>query len=91
MKIKSVQALVVQASLVFSGGAHLAAQSSSPSPIKPTAMPRIGSVDERFQSYNIEMVEVTGGRFWKPYASKAENAEPKQPGANQPVGMDPNL
>ncbi len=30
-------------------------------------MPRIGTVDERFQSYNIEMVEVTGGRFWKPY------------------------
>jgi hypothetical protein len=37
------------------------------------------------------MVEVTGGRFWKPYASKADNAEPKQPSANQPVGMDPNL
>ena len=32
-------------------------------------MPRVGTVDERFQSYNIEAVEVTGGRFWKPYAS----------------------
>ena len=30
-------------------------------------MTRVGTVDERFQSYNIEMVEVTGGRFWKPY------------------------
>jgi hypothetical protein len=30
-------------------------------------MARIGTVDERFQSYNVEMVEVTGGRFWKPY------------------------
>ncbi|WP_298877002.1 hypothetical protein [uncultured Bradyrhizobium sp.] len=27
----------------------------------------IGKIDLRFQSYNIEMVEVTGGRFWKPY------------------------
>ncbi len=27
----------------------------------------IGKVDERYQSYNIEMVEVVGGRFWKPY------------------------
>ena len=27
----------------------------------------IGTVDERYQSYNIEMVEVVGGRFWKPY------------------------
>lgn len=30
-------------------------------------MKHIGSVDERFQSYNVEMVEVVGGDFWKPY------------------------
>ena len=35
--------------------------------ITPASMARIGTVDERFQSYNVEMVEVTGGRFWKPY------------------------
>jgi hypothetical protein len=28
---------------------------------------KIAEVDERFQSYNVEMVEVTGGRFWAPY------------------------
>lgn len=27
----------------------------------------LGTVDERFQAYNVEMVEVTGGRFWAPY------------------------
>ena len=27
----------------------------------------VATVDERFQSYNIEMVEVTGGQFWQPY------------------------
>lgn len=27
----------------------------------------VATVDERFQSYNIEMVEVTGGEFWRPY------------------------
>ncbi len=27
----------------------------------------IATVDPRYQSYNIEMVEVTGGEFWKPY------------------------
>jgi hypothetical protein len=42
--------------------------------INPTNMARIGSVDERFQSYNIEMVEVTGGRFWKPYGSEGPTA-----------------
>lgn len=36
-------------------------------PIDPAALPRVATVDPRYQSYNIEMVEVTGGRFWKPY------------------------
>ena len=30
-------------------------------------MKYLGSVDERFQSYNVEMVEVVGGEFWRPY------------------------
>jgi len=29
----------------------------------------VATVDPRFQSYNVEMVEVTGGEFWKPYDS----------------------
>jgi hypothetical protein len=37
-------------------------------------MARIGAVDERFQSYNVEMVEVTGGRFWKPYGPITSDA-----------------
>ncbi|MGX1320232.1 hypothetical protein AB7M17_003685 [Bradyrhizobium sp. USDA 377] len=36
--------------------------------IAPSRMTAIGTLDARFQSYNVEMVEVTGGRFWKPYA-----------------------
>ncbi|HVO02557.1 MAG TPA: hypothetical protein VMT54_10160 [Candidatus Cybelea sp.] len=36
--------------------------------LDPASMPRLGTVDARYQSYNVEMVEVTGGRFWKPYA-----------------------
>jgi hypothetical protein len=35
--------------------------------VMPATMARVGTVDERFQSYNVEMIEVTGGRFWKPY------------------------
>lgn len=40
---------------------------------KPTAKIRFDAlpvrceVQERFQSYNVEMIEVIGGRFWKPY------------------------
>jgi heparanase len=37
-------------------------------------LPRIGIVDERFASYNIEMAEVTGGNFWKPYHSQSSPA-----------------
>nr|WP_233286930.1 hypothetical protein [Bradyrhizobium oropedii] len=40
-------------------------------------MPRVATIDPRFQSYNIEMVEVTGGRFWKPYAASDARADAK--------------
>jgi hypothetical protein len=56
--------------------------------IDPKTLPRVGTIDERFQSYNIEMVEVTGGRFWKPYDS---TANPEQPSGNQPAGMNASL
>jgi hypothetical protein len=42
--------------------------------VTPATMARIGTVDERFQSYNVEMVEVTGGRFWKPYGPNTSDA-----------------
>ena len=42
--------------------------------LDPAKMPRIGTVDERFASYNIEMAEVTGGNFWKPYHSQSSAA-----------------
>ena len=58
--------------------------------INPGAMARVGTVDERFQSYNIEAVEVTGGRFWKPYAAtSAPDSRARATGA--PAGMDPSL
>ena len=38
-------------------------------PIAAAALPAIGSIDVRFQSFNIEMVGVTGGEFWKPYSA----------------------
>ncbi len=58
--------------------------------VAPSQMPKLSTVDARFLSYNVEMVEVTGGRFWKPYQSSPADA-PKPPDANQPVGVDPSL
>jgi hypothetical protein len=42
--------------------------------VTPAKMARIGTIDERFQSYNVEMVEVTGGRFWRPYGPNTSDA-----------------
>src|SRR5205807_7183008 len=59
-----------------------------------TKMPRIGNVDERFVSYNIEMAEVTGGNFWKPYhnqSSAAAEATPPTQFGSTPAGMSPNM
>src|ERR1700737_2775676 len=60
--------------------------------VAPASMARVGSVDERFQSFNIEMVEVTGGRFWAPYKASA-TAPAADAGAKTaiPAGMDPSL
>ncbi|MGN8550089.1 hypothetical protein ACQPTN_38090 [Bradyrhizobium sp. 13971] len=50
--------------------AHTRAAAAEPA-LNVATMPRVATIDPRFQSYNIEMVEVTGGRFWKPYAAAA--------------------
>ena len=69
-----------------------AAQSaSSPVSIAPGSLARAGAVDERFQSYNIEMVEVTGGRFWAPFPKPgaAAAAPPDAQTSAVPVGLSP--
>lgn len=53
----------------------------------PSTMPKVGSVDPRFQSYNVEMVEVIGGRFWKPYGS----TRPAEKPVGSTPGLDPSL
>ncbi len=57
--------------------------------LTPKTMPAIGSVDERYQSYNIEMLEVTGGRFWAPY--KAQTDAPTDTPQTTPGSMPANL
>ena len=67
------------------------ADSSGQITINPARLPRIGTVDERFLSYNIEMVEVTGGRFWKPYAAVDTDVPAIEQQGAAPAGMDPGL
>jgi hypothetical protein len=88
---RTMNARLVAACVLIAFGVALCSATpagAQSNPIAPKNLPRIGSIDERFQSYNIEMVEVTGGRFWKPYASGAASAPTN---ANQPTGMDSSL
>ena len=49
---------------------------------------RTGTVSERYQGYNVEMVEVTGGRFWAPYGGPADEVYRQRP----PIDLtDPKL
>ncbi len=69
---------------------HIGAQAV---PVDPASMPRIANVDERFGSYNVEMAEVSGGNFWKPYGANARSAPaaaPSQAGSF-PIGMSPSM
>ena len=52
------------------------------------SLPKLGTVSERYQAYNVEMVEVTGGRFWAPYGGPAGEVYRQRP----PINLsDPRL
>src|SRR3954451_15977311 len=76
----------------ITGGSH---------PVAAPNLSPIATVEDRYQSYNVEMLEVTGGKFWKPYGPELEAAL-RQPapattsstassGGDTPAGMNPAL
>lgn len=55
---------------LFAATALATLSAAAPAPQASLALdtlPKLGTVDPRYQAYNVEMVEVTGGRFWAPY------------------------
>lgn len=40
---------------------------AAPVPVAPATMPRLATISERYLSYNVEIAEVIGAKFWKPY------------------------
>src|ERR1700720_778762 len=69
----------------------LSLTAQTPVAITPAKMPKVGTVGERFQSFNIEMVEVTGGRFWAPYKKQGSDEQvPASAKSSAPSGMDPS-
>jgi hypothetical protein len=76
--------------LVLAGCQKNPEQGTDPLTVSPVSLARVGSIDERFQSYNVEMLEVTGGAFWKPYGAAAATTAGADAPAT-PAGMDPNI
>lgn len=76
---------------------HMAQAQGQPSDqLTPSTMKPIGTIDERYQSYNVEMLEVTGSKFWKSYeairkAAVSGGSKGEAQSGDAPVGMDPGL
>jgi hypothetical protein len=62
--------------VLIAGAAHTAQLAPT---LGLSALPKIATVDNRYQSYNIEMVEVTGGRFWAPYGGPKDERYRQRP------------
>ena len=79
MHRNKISALIASAALAVLGITNCFAgqEGAPPAKFSPATMPRVATIDERFQSYNIEMVEVTGGRFWKPYDQPGDATQSK--------------
>lgn len=71
--IRSTQqfALVLLATAAVFGALKTA---SGQAAVTPGSMKVLGEVGPRYVSYNVEAVEVTGGRFWAPYKSLSQDA-----------------
>lgn len=81
-------ALALSAALAAGGCAIGVNTTSTPVRLDPAALPRVGEVDARYQSYNVEMLEVTGGNFWRPYGAPAAKGPAA---ADVPAGMAASL
>jgi hypothetical protein len=61
-------AVVVTSTTILAACATFSTEDAAPKP-RPelSSLKKLAEIDPRYQSYNIEMVQVTGGRFWAPY------------------------
>ena len=84
--------MVASVALVAGLGCPTVLFGASPVAVTPATMPRVGTVSDRFQSFNIEMLEVTGGRFWAPYKKDGGAQEGPKPAEKSSIpGMDPSM
>ena len=63
----SQSTFAIVAVLVATAASCSRTEAPVPRSVSLATMARIATVDQRCQSYNVEMAEVIGGNFWKPY------------------------
>jgi heparanase 1 len=81
---------MVYASMAVTALGLVAGGQAAAATITPSTLPQLATVDERFQSYNVEMAEVIGGDFWKPYAARKPKTATK-PITTFEIGKDPAM
>ena len=76
---------------LLAASALIALSGAGPAPapaLQLGKLAKLATIDARYQGYNIEMVEVTGGRFWAPYGGPANERYRQRP----PIDLtDPKL
>jgi heparanase 1 len=94
-KTVMIAAAVAAAATTWAATGGLPGVQAAQTSISPSTMPRIATIDARYQSYNVEMAEVIGARFWKPYDKNAAPRTPAPPAGldRRPgqVGIDPGM
>ena len=94
MPIQREDRLKTHIATVFTAATLAAAASwgEGPATLDPARMPKVGQVDERYQSYNVEMVEVTGRPLLGALQGRGGHARRSGGGGEKPSvpGLDPN-
>lgn len=88
MKKRSLAAMSV---LALCGSLAATAGAAASDRLEVGKLPRVAQVDPRFQSYNIEMAEIVGGRFWAPYPPPGAHSEPENTQASGGLALAANL
>ena len=78
--MKRTLALALAATVLSSGLSTGIAAKPATHPL--AKLPKIATVSDRFLSYNVEMVEITGGRFWAPFGGPAGEVYRMRPPVN---------
>src|SRR6202165_4337958 len=90
--VKRLSGVAIVVASITTLSLHVHAQEPAMKLGPPQNMTRVGSIEERYQSYNIEMLEVTGGMFWKPYDQASNDRTGGAPDkSGVPAGMDADL